>query len=77
MSSRRLPGIKKGRKLFSMLARLVIQYTSFLIARYNEPPKRFTAQPQVRNRERFVNLRGTGKGLYGDVERYVDKLRSE
>ena len=74
-------GAEAARKLFPSLVESASRGKTTIITKHGKPFAAVVPVGQVRARvragERFVDLCGTGKGLYGDAAKHVDKLRAE
>ena len=74
-------GAEEARKLFPSLVESASRGKTTIITKHGKPFAAVVPVGQVRARvragERFVDLCGTGKGLYGDAAKHVDKLRAE
>ncbi|MSQ51314.1 MAG: type II toxin-antitoxin system Phd/YefM family antitoxin [Betaproteobacteria bacterium] len=79
MTNRRILGTEEARKQFPSLVARANQGKTTLITRHGKPYAALVPPPQARasRGESFVSLRGSGKGLYGKVARYIDALRRE
>ena len=78
-------GAEEARKLFPSLVESASRGTTTIITKHGRPcaavvPVALARAPQRRG-ERFLDLCGTGKGLYGgagnDAAKYINKLRAE
>lgn len=78
-SYRRILGTEEARKQFPSLVERASQGKTTLITRHGKPYAALVppSQAQARRGESFLGLRGSGKGLYGNVARYLDALRRE
>lgn len=78
-TNRRILGIEEARKQFPSLVERASQGKTTLITRHGKPCAALVppTQAQARRGESFVSLRGSGKGIYGNVARYIDALRRE
>lgn len=74
-------GAEAARRLFPALVDSASRGQTTIITKRGKPFAAVVpvaqARARVRAGERFVDLSGTGKGLYGDAAKYVDKLRAE
>jgi antitoxin (DNA-binding transcriptional repressor) of toxin-antitoxin stability system len=79
MANRKILGLTEARKKFSRLITRVNQGQTTFITRYGKLCAALVPQPNIHVRadESFLSLRGTGKGLYGNVARYVATSRRE
>jgi antitoxin (DNA-binding transcriptional repressor) of toxin-antitoxin stability system len=77
MSNRRILGTEEARKQFPSLVERASQGKTTLITRHGKLYAALVPPPQARRGESFLSLRGSGKGLYGNVSRYIDALRRE
>lgn len=81
MSQRKTMGAEEARKLFPSLVENASRGNTTIITKHGKPFAAVVPVSEARARKRagenFLGLRGTGKGLYGNVARHVDALRRE
>ena len=82
MSKAATMGAEEARKLFPSLVESASRGKTTIITKHGKPLAALVpvaqARARVRAGERFIDLCGTGKGLYGkDVAKYIDGLRAE
>ncbi len=81
MATRSSIGAEEARRLFPSLVESASRGKTTIITKHGKPFAAVVPVAQARTRvrpgERFVDLSGTGKGLYGDAAKYVGKLRAE
>ncbi|MEK7878123.1 MAG: type II toxin-antitoxin system Phd/YefM family antitoxin [Pseudomonadota bacterium] len=81
MSQSRMMGAEEARKLFPSLVESASRGQTTIITKHGKPFAAVVPVSEARARQRaganFLSLRGTGKGLYGNVARHIDALRRE
>ena len=81
MSQHRTMGAEEARKLFPSLVESASRGQTTIITKHGKPFAAVVPVSEARARKRagasFLSLRGTGKGLYGNVARHIDALRRE
>ncbi len=82
MSRTATMGAEEARKMFPSLVESASRGKTTIITKHGKPYAAVVpvvqARARVRTGERFIDLCGTGKGMYGDnVAKYIDELRSE
>ena len=82
MSKSATMGAEEARKLFPSLVESASRGKTTIITKHGKPFAAVVPVAQARTRaragERFIDLCGTGKGLYGDdAAKYIDELRAE
>ena len=82
MSRTATMGAEEARKMFPSLVESASRGKTTIITKHGKPYAAMVPVVQARARartgERFIDLCGTGKGMYGgDVAKYIDELRSE
>ena len=74
-------GAEEARKLFPSVVESASRGATTIITKHGKPLAAVVPVSEVRVHQRagesFLGLRGTGKGLYGNVARHVDTLRRE
>lgn len=82
MSKAATMGAEEARKMFPSLVESASRGKTTIITKHGKPYAAIVPVAQARARtrvgERFIDLCGTGKGMYGgDVAKYIDELRAE
>ncbi len=82
MSKAATMGAEEARKMFPSLVESASRGKTTIITKHGKPYAAIVPVAQARARtwvgERFIDLCGTGKGMYGgDVAKYIDKLRAQ
>lgn len=74
-------GAEQARKLFPSLVENASRGNTTIITKHGKPFAAVVPVSEARARkhtgENFLSLRGTGKGLYGNVARHISALRRE
>jgi len=81
MSRNRTIGAEEARRLFPSLVEGASRGKTTIITKHGKPFAAVVPVAEARSGKRagegFLALRGSGKGLYGNVARHIDALRRE
>ena len=81
MAKPRSMGVEEARKVFPHLIESALQGKTTVITRHGKPSAVVVPIDAAAARNRagggILSLRGSGRGLYGDVARTIEKMRRE